>query len=689
MDVLKNFAYGTVAVPPSPSDSGVSLELVFGQGALFPPPPFNVTMWPPNVRPLASNAETGRCTAKVGDTLTITRAQDDSTAKPIGVGYQVCQSVDAGLLYQIVVEGGSTAVGNPLVFNPTDPAYGAKGDVIRLTDGAMTVGSPILHTAHVFTSVDVGKPITVEMTPFVVNFYPSHCVFPTNLATTIQSVLAGVATLADPATHSPTGAPVVFGTDDTAAINAAMTAAAVVSGIVSCPPLAYGITGPIVNPPNVSLEGAHGAWRVQGDGVLGAQFKCLSPSACLTFGAVGLVACGETKNITVDGNNTADICIQDGTPTTGSGNRQWDNVFVQAAVTDGWVIHATQNSVYINCGSMGNARDNLSLDSGCGGLDFFHWNSSGAGRYCIASPGLIEGGGYNFGIENIRFWSGIVENSSITRTSTIYLRSCIDIQFLAMNIFGTTDTGPVIDIAFGAGVGYMTCESISFAGSTIAGPNTAGFTTNPANKNLPGHPMIQIDGSTLAAAMPNGLDISGVWFIEGDTSVYIVSSPTTWLGENWLGIQAHGMVDQTLFLLADETQGVGGCVYHTTAGSSPQNPYSLMFGYTGPYNYLALSAGWALNGAYQAPSVRRLADGQTELRGSATGVNDTQAFALPAGYRPSGSTKIKLLPTAITGGFPGGVGYLAATGAIVNVDQGTGLSALGVWFDGICLDKVP
>lgn len=579
------------------------------------------------------------------------------------------------------------------VFNVTDVAYGAKGDCIFLTDGAMTTGSPLLTSAHVFTAGDVGKAITVVMTPFVVNTFPTPCVFPTTLATTILSVASGHATLAANATHTVSGAQVVFGTDDTAAINAAMTAAAAVSGTVYCPAKSFAITGPIVNPPNVSLEGAHGAWRVQGDGILGTQFRCLAAAACLTFGVVGAVACGESRNFTVDGNNTANFCIKDGTATTGSGNRQWSNVFAQAAVQDGWVIQATQNSEYANCASMGCARDNLSLDAGCGGLDFFHWNSSGAGRYCVASPGLIEGGGYAFGIENIRFWSGILENSSITRTSTIYVRSAIDLQFLSMNIFGTTDTGPVVDVAFGAGISGMICESVSLAGSTLAAANTAGWAGTPTNKNLPGHTCIQVDGSALGglgARMPNGLDISRVWFIEGDTSLYIVSSPSSTVGENWLGIQAHGMVDQTLFLLADDTQGVGGCVWKTSsAGANPQDPYTLMFGYTGPYQLLTLGSGWAVNGSYRAPSCRRLADGRTELRGSATGVNDTQALVLPPGYKGAGTTKIHLLPTALGGGVPGGVGYMAVTGAIANVDQGTGLSASGVWFDGICIDRAP
>lgn len=101
MDNIKNFAYGKVAVAPGPSDSGGTLTLEAGQGADFPVPPFNATMWPPNTLPRASNAEIGRCTAVSGDTLTITRAQSGTTAKHITVGYQIAQSIDVDLLGQI------------------------------------------------------------------------------------------------------------------------------------------------------------------------------------------------------------------------------------------------------------------------------------------------------------------------------------------------------------------------------------------------------------------------------------------------------------------------------------------------------------------------------------------------------------------------------------------------------------
>lgn len=105
MDAVKNFAYGLVENPTSPATTGTVLVLEAGLGALFPVAPFDVTIWPPGVKPTATNAESARCTSLSGDTLTLLRGQYGSTPIEIGVGYQVCQSMDVGLLYQLALPG--------------------------------------------------------------------------------------------------------------------------------------------------------------------------------------------------------------------------------------------------------------------------------------------------------------------------------------------------------------------------------------------------------------------------------------------------------------------------------------------------------------------------------------------------------------------------------------------------------
>ncbi len=96
-DALKNFSYSTVATAPSPATSGTSLVLNSGDGALFPDPSvdgaFNVTIWPTNAQPTAANAEIARVTARTTDTLTITRAQEGSSARSVVVGDQIALTV--------------------------------------------------------------------------------------------------------------------------------------------------------------------------------------------------------------------------------------------------------------------------------------------------------------------------------------------------------------------------------------------------------------------------------------------------------------------------------------------------------------------------------------------------------------------------------------------------------------------
>lgn len=100
-DAHKNFAYSTVATAPSPASSGTSLVVAAGDGSKFPAAPFNATVWPANSQPTTANAEIVRVTAKSTDTFTITRAQESSSARSIGVGDQIAATITAKLLTDI------------------------------------------------------------------------------------------------------------------------------------------------------------------------------------------------------------------------------------------------------------------------------------------------------------------------------------------------------------------------------------------------------------------------------------------------------------------------------------------------------------------------------------------------------------------------------------------------------------
>jgi hypothetical protein len=97
-DQHKNFAYSLVSTAPSPATSGTSLVVTAADGAKFPAVPFNVTIWPTSVQSSTTNAEIARCTAVSTDTLTITRAQEGSSARTVVIGDQIAVTVTSKVL---------------------------------------------------------------------------------------------------------------------------------------------------------------------------------------------------------------------------------------------------------------------------------------------------------------------------------------------------------------------------------------------------------------------------------------------------------------------------------------------------------------------------------------------------------------------------------------------------------------
>lgn len=101
VDAHKNFAVAAVATAPTPADSGTSLVVGTGEGAAFSATPFNATVWPADASPTSANAEIVRVTNITGDTLTITRAQEGSSARSIIVGDRIGQTITAKTLTDI------------------------------------------------------------------------------------------------------------------------------------------------------------------------------------------------------------------------------------------------------------------------------------------------------------------------------------------------------------------------------------------------------------------------------------------------------------------------------------------------------------------------------------------------------------------------------------------------------------
>lgn len=135
-DAHKNFAFTYVVTPPSPADSGTSLTVTAGTGPLFPAVPFNATVWAAGDRPLTTNAEIVRVTEIVGDTLTITRQQEGSSARSILAGDQFAATITAKSLTDIEADVVTKISG----INPTLQGYTQTGaEVIPYT--AIAVGS--------------------------------------------------------------------------------------------------------------------------------------------------------------------------------------------------------------------------------------------------------------------------------------------------------------------------------------------------------------------------------------------------------------------------------------------------------------------------------------------------------------------------------------------------------------------
>jgi len=88
-DDIANFGIGVIQTPPSPATSGTSFTLTTGGGNNFPTVVngYNLVVWPnPQTIPTPANAEIVRVSAKSGDTFTITRTQESTSARSIQAG---------------------------------------------------------------------------------------------------------------------------------------------------------------------------------------------------------------------------------------------------------------------------------------------------------------------------------------------------------------------------------------------------------------------------------------------------------------------------------------------------------------------------------------------------------------------------------------------------------------------------
>lgn len=96
-DKHSNFGFSWVA--SAPAAGSTSLAVQTGDGAAFPVPPFNCTVWPTgNVQPLTGNAEIIRVTGISTDTFGFIRTAEGSTLRAIAVGDQIAETISVKTL---------------------------------------------------------------------------------------------------------------------------------------------------------------------------------------------------------------------------------------------------------------------------------------------------------------------------------------------------------------------------------------------------------------------------------------------------------------------------------------------------------------------------------------------------------------------------------------------------------------
>jgi len=157
MSNKKDFATGTVLTAPSSATAGTSLVLQSGEGARMPAVPFFATAHLANTLPTLDNAEKLQVTAISTDTLTIVRAQGDTTAKSIAVGWRISNAVFAAdfdfAAEGVLMDSEVTNLAQVKAFDTTDYATAAQG---TKADNAATASS----VSNVDNTTDAGKPVS-------------------------------------------------------------------------------------------------------------------------------------------------------------------------------------------------------------------------------------------------------------------------------------------------------------------------------------------------------------------------------------------------------------------------------------------------------------------------------------------------------------------------------------------------
>lgn len=167
MDAYGNFGYGLITTAPSPATSGTSLTVDTGHGARFPAVPFNATVWPLGEIPDPTNAEIVRVTAIATNTLTITRAQESTTARAIIVGDQIAATITKKTIDDLRADDLTVAQISPVTGPAVVGRSSGTGDAETLPLGAglAVVSGSLVATAKATGIFDYGFSTTTTAPP--------------------------------------------------------------------------------------------------------------------------------------------------------------------------------------------------------------------------------------------------------------------------------------------------------------------------------------------------------------------------------------------------------------------------------------------------------------------------------------------------------------------------------------------
>jgi hypothetical protein len=235
------------------------------------------------------------------------------TDQTAGQNLYVCNNSGSGF---VLTSGSGSGTG---AVNVKD--YGAKGDGLALTSCSITATSTTVTCSGTsFTTSDVGK---------VVDIVGAGSSGPSNiLSTSISAVASNTSiTVANAATNTVSGAAGNYGTDDTAALNAAFTAAYTGNKSVLIPTGTYEVSGTVADP-GVAV------WM---DPQALLQATALNANAVFQYGNVTTPQTKQTPpvyNMSVDANNLANI---------GQFYRTYQDMVVFNTRTFNWLVNGFQN----------------------------------------------------------------------------------------------------------------------------------------------------------------------------------------------------------------------------------------------------------------------------------------------------------------------------------------------------------